>query len=103
MELQVAEEQLKELRRRRASVRIEVWRNSNELIGHQMMDVRTAAALAETDTPTTSLHKLKGCSLPNLRIGLGLAVLPGEVKLVTPQLVEGEEGGYFVLKPGEVC
>ena len=101
MELQVAEEQLKELRRQRASVRIEVWRNSNELIGHQMMDVRTAAALAETDTPTTSLHKLKGCSLPNLRIGLGLAVLPGEVKLVTPQLVEGEEGGYFVLRPGE--
>jgi len=98
---EVAEEQLKELRRQRASVRIEVWRNSNELIGHQMMDVRTAAALAETDTPTTSLHKLKGCSLPNLRIGLGLAVLPGEVKLGTPQLVEGEEGGYFVLRPGE--
>ena len=99
--LQVAEEQLKELRRQRASVRVEVWRNSNEMLGHQMMDVRTAAALAETDAPATSMHKLKGCSTPNLRIGLGLAVLPGEVRLVTPQLVEGEEGGYFVLRPGE--
>ena len=71
------------------------------MLGHQMMDVRTAATLAETDTPTTSLHKLKGCSTANLRLGLGLAVLPGEERLVTPQLVEGEEGGYFVLKPGE--
>ena len=65
------------------------------MLGHQMMDVRTAATLAETDTPTTSLHKLKGCSTANLRLGLGLAVLPGEERLVTPQLVEGEEGGYF--------
>jgi len=86
---EVGEEQLKELRRQRASVQVEVWRNSNELLGHQMMDVRTAVALAETDTPATSLHKLKGCSTANLRLGLGLAVLPGE------------EGGHFVLKPGE--
>ena len=71
------------------------------MLGHQMMDVRTAVALVETDTPTTSLHKLKGCSTPNLRIGLGLAVLPGEVRLATPQLIEGDEGGYFILKPGE--
>ena len=99
--LQVAEEQLKELRRQRASVRVEVWRNGNDLLGHQMMDVRTAVALAKTDTPVTSLQKLKGCSTPNLRIGLGLAVLPGEVNLASPQLVEGEEGGYFVLKSGE--
>jgi len=98
---EVAEEQLKELRRQRATVRVEVWRNSNEMLGHQILDVRTAVALSETDSPGTTWHKLKGCSTPSLRLGLGLAVLPGEEKLASPQLVEGEEGGYFILKPGE--
>jgi hypothetical protein len=98
---EVEEEQLRELRRKRAGVRVEVWRGQ-EMIGHQVFDISTAVHVDNSQMANTSLQKLKGCSLPSLRLGLGLAIV--EETVFAPVLVEGEgKEGYFELGPTELC
>ena len=100
---------LRELRRRRATVRVEVWQEQR-VIGHQLLDVRTAVTVTSAHLANTSWHKLKGCSLPELRLGMGLVTLQsGEEELESgeetpvPVLVEGEGKGHFELGPRELA
>ena len=71
---EVGEEQVRELRRKRAAVRVEVWREQ-ELLGHQMLDIRTAVRVQESGQAATTPHRLKGCSVASLRLGLGLGLV----------------------------
>ena len=43
----MGEEQVRELRRKRAAVRVEVWREQ-ELLGHQTLDIKTAVRVHES-------------------------------------------------------
>jgi hypothetical protein len=95
---EVGVDQLRELRRQRAVVRVEVWRDQG-LVGHQLLDVRTAVAVPDSEQAATTLHKLKGCSVAEVRLGLGLALQPGPGRCPSPVLVEGTGGGYFRLGP----
>ena len=102
----MGEEQVRELRRKRAAVRVEVWREQ-ELLGHQMLDIRTAVRVQESGQAATTPHRLKGCSVASLRLGLGLVLqdreedghMEVEEGCLTPVLVEGEGRGYFQLGP----
>ena len=106
---EVGEEQVRELRRKRAAVRVEVLREQ-ELLGHKMLDIRTAVRVQESGQAATTPHRLKGCSVASLRLGLGLGLvlqdeedrhMEAEVVegCLTPGLVEGEGKGYFQLGP----
>ena len=61
----MGEEQVRELRRKRAAVRVEVWREQ-ELLGHQTLDIKTAVRVHESGQAATTPHRLKGCSVPCL-------------------------------------
>ena len=102
----MGEEQVREQRRKRAAVRVEVWREQ-ELLGHQTLDIKTAVRVHESGQAATTPHRLKGCSVPSLRLGLGLVLqdreedghMEVEEGCLTPVLVEGEGRGYFQLGP----
>ena len=103
---EVGEEQVRELRRKRAAVRLKVCREQ-ELLRHQMLDIRTAVRVQESGQAATTPHRLKGCSVASLRLGLGLVLqdreedghMEVEEGCLTPVLVEGEGRGYFQLGP----
>ena len=59
---EVGEEQVRELRRKRAAVRLKVCREQ-ELLRHQMLDIRTAVRVQESGQAATTPHRLKGCSV----------------------------------------
>ena len=83
---EVGEEQVRELRRKRAAVRVEVWREQ-ELLGHQMLDIRTAVRVQESGQAATTPHRLKGCSVASLRLGLGLVLQDGEDRHMEAEVV----------------
>ena len=106
---EVGEEQVRELRRKRSAVRVEVLREQ-ELLGHKMLDIRTAVRVQESGQAATTPHRLKGCSVASLTgAGPGAAGRGGQahggrggVGLPHPWpagLVEGEGKGYFQLGP----
>lgn len=70
----MGEEQVRELRRKRSAVRVEVLREQ-ELLGHKMLDIRTAVRVQESGQAATTPHRLKGCSVASLRLGLGLGLV----------------------------
>ena len=59
---EVGEEQVRELRRKRAAMKVEVLREQ-ELLGHKMLDIRTAVRVQESGQAATTPHRLKGCSV----------------------------------------